>query len=330
MQDSLRPVSCHAFRSRSHIGFNLLMHDAITLPPPLQRRLDAAVDTFIYPEAGDKNRFLHPAGESALVAPDSVSWQVFKNPLALFIGGVAAVILELAEPRVRAGVWGHTTFRHDPMPRLQRTGLAAMMTVYGPRSRVEAMTGRISHMHQRISGLTHDGLPYRADDPELLNWVHATAGFGFLHAYTTYVRALDDADCDRFHEEGLCSARLYGATEAPASRLQAHALFQDMHGKLEPSAIVFEFLDLMQRVPLAPRSFRPAQRLLVKAAVGIVPAPIRALLGLGGSWDMPAWQRGIVERMGRAADRLLLRSSPAVQSCRRLGLPDEYLYTRRS
>jgi uncharacterized protein (DUF2236 family) len=305
------------------------MNDAFTLPHLLQRRLDAALDDFIYPGAEDKTRFLHPAGEPALVAPDSVSWQVFKNPLTLFIGGVTAVILELAEPRVRAGVWGHTTFRLDPMPRLQRTGLAAMMTVYGPRSQVEAMTSGISHMHQHISGLTHDGQPYRADDPELLDWVHATASFGFLHAYRNYVRALDDADCDRFHEEGQYSAYLYGATGTHASRLQVHALFQEMHGKLEPSPIVFEFLDVMQRVPLAPRPFRPMQALLIKAAVELVPAPIRQHLGLGERWSLRGWQRRIVRRMGGAADRLLLRSSPAVQSCRRLGLPDDYLYTQR-
>jgi len=29
------------------------------------------------------------------VSPESVSWRVFKNPLSLFIGGVAAVIMEL-------------------------------------------------------------------------------------------------------------------------------------------------------------------------------------------------------------------------------------------
>jgi hypothetical protein len=28
------------------------------------------------------------------------------------------------------------------------------------------------------------------------------------------------------------------------------------------------------------------------------------------------------------ADRLILRSGPPVQSCRRLGLPDDYLYRR--
>jgi uncharacterized protein (DUF2236 family) len=45
---------------------------------------------------------------AALVPADSISWRVFKNPLSLVIGGVAAVIMELAEPRVRTGVWEHT------------------------------------------------------------------------------------------------------------------------------------------------------------------------------------------------------------------------------
>ena len=67
------------------------------------------------------------------MSPDSVSWRVFKNPISLFIGGVAAVIMELAGPRVRTGVWEHTTFRVDPIRRLRRTGLAAMVTIYGAR-----------------------------------------------------------------------------------------------------------------------------------------------------------------------------------------------------
>ena len=41
--------------------------------------------------------------------------------------------MELAEPRVRSGVWEHTTFRVNPILRLRRTGLAAMVTIYGPR-----------------------------------------------------------------------------------------------------------------------------------------------------------------------------------------------------
>ena len=129
-----------------------------------------------------------PLGEPALAAPDSISWRVFKNPIALFIGGVAAVLLELAEPRVRSGVWDHTSFRTDPVRRLQRTGLAAMMTVYGPKTEAEAMIARVRHVHARIAGATPSGQAYRADDPELLNWVHATAAFGFVEAYSRFVQ----------------------------------------------------------------------------------------------------------------------------------------------
>jgi uncharacterized protein (DUF2236 family) len=101
--------------------------------------------------------FRSPAGEPALAAPDSVSWRVFKNPVSLFVGGVAAVILELAEPRVRTGVWEHSSFRRDPLPRLKRTGLAAMVTVYGPRSAAEPMIAGVRRMHDRVAGNTPAG-----------------------------------------------------------------------------------------------------------------------------------------------------------------------------
>jgi uncharacterized protein (DUF2236 family) len=292
--------------------------------------VEAVVGKFIYPDSGPKVDFANPAGEAALSAPDSVSWQVFKNPVALFIGGMAAVILELAEPRVRTGVWNHTTFRHDPLPRLQRTGIAAMMTVYGPRSRTEAMIAGVGRMHGRVSGLTPDGQAYRADDPELLVWVHATASFGFLEAYHAYARTLTDAERNSFYAEGAASSRLYGATGAPTSQQELDALFQKMRDQLEPSPIVFEFLDIMHRVPIAPRPLAAIQGLLIKAAIEIVPRWVRERLGLGERWNLRSWQRRFVRCGGAAADRILLRSGPAVQSCRRLGLPDDYLYMPRS
>src|SRR6516225_6411658 len=98
----------------------------LVLPWPLRNSLEAATQALLDPGGQSSVDFLRPAGEAALVASDSVSWRVFKNPLCLFIGGVTAVIMELAEPRVRAGVWEHTTFRVDPIRRLRRTGLAAM------------------------------------------------------------------------------------------------------------------------------------------------------------------------------------------------------------
>lgn len=301
----------------------------ITLPRPLRRSLDAAARSALFPASGPIIDFSRPPGEPALVGPDSVSWRLFKNPVALFVGGVAAVILELAHPSVRTGVWERTAFRTDPRARVQRTGLAAMMTVYGPRSQAVAMIERIGNLHRGISGVTPAGVPYRADDPELLTWVHATAGFGIREAYNAYVCPLTRAEADRFTSEGSESSRLYGATGAPNSVQDCEALFERMLPALEASAIVFDFLDLIQRAPVLPRPLASVQRLLVKAAVDSLPPAIRARLELDTAWSPQLWQRHLVRRAGALADRIPLPSSPAVQACRRLGLPDDYLYAEK-
>jgi len=272
--------------------------------------------------------FTRPTGEPALVPADSVSWQIFKNPLALFVGGVAAVILELAEPAVRTGVWEHTDFRRDPRKRLVRTGLAAMVTVYGARSVAEKMIARVVAQHERVQGVTPDGEPYRANDPRLLTWVQATAAFGFVEAYRHYVRALTPAQIDQAYAEGAPAAALYGAPDAPRSDAERQILFEAMDRRLEPSPIVFEFLEIMRAAPILPRPLRRLQPLLIRAAVEITPVRVRERLGLGTSLGLGSWQLKVVRRLGALADRMVLRRSPAVQSCRRLGLPGDYLYRR--
>src|SRR4051812_1287156 len=119
----------------------------------------------------DGRTFALPAGEPALAPADSVSWRIFKNPIALFVGGVAAVILELAEPAVRTGGWEPSGFRDDPHRRLERTAMAAMVTVYGARSVAEAMIAEVVRRHECVTGTTPAGEPYRANDPHLLTWV---------------------------------------------------------------------------------------------------------------------------------------------------------------
>jgi uncharacterized protein (DUF2236 family) len=300
----------------------------ISLPSPLQDLVEGAARKLMEPDSWGDIDFSQPAGEAALVCPDSVSWRVFKNPLSLFIGGVSAVILELAEPRVRTGVWEHTGFRVDPVRRLRRTGLAAMVTVYGARSMAEEMIARVRRMHDLVTGTTPAGEAYRANDPELLTWVQGTAAYGFLQAYHAYVRPLSSEERDRFYAEGVEAARLYGATGAPASEAEIEALFRATRGRLERSDIVFEFLAIMRNAPVLPMLLRPAQRMLVRAAMDLTPRWARTILGLDGH-GLSAWQAEVVRQAGACADRLVLVSSPAVQACRRMRLPADYLYVDR-
>lgn len=297
--------------------------------PGLSDRLVRSVRGLLEPDPDRRIDFTMPAGEPALTAPDSVSWQVFKNPIALFIGGVTAVLLELGEPRVRTGVWEHTTFRTDPISRMRRTGLTAMVTVYGARSKAEAMIAGVGRMHARVSGATPAGELYRADDPVLLDWVQATASFGFLEAYHAYVRPLSASEKNRFYAEARSAARLYGATGAPASLAELEVQFEAMRPKLEPSGIVLEFLDIVCSAPILPTPLKPFQRALVRAAVEIAPAWLREILELGDEWRLGPWEAKLVRLAGRTAERIVVAQGPAAQACRRMGLPANYLYARR-
>ncbi len=272
--------------------------------------------------------FTAPAGAPALFAPDSVTWAVMKNPVALLVGGIAAMILELAEPRVRTGVWEHTSFRTDPAGRIRRTGYAAMATIYAPEAPARALIENVNRRHERIAGVTPAGIAYRADDPELLTWVHATAAFGFLQAYRRFVRTLSADACDRFYSEGVRAARLYGAGAPPRTAQEVDALFAAMRPKLERSEIIMEALAILQRVRWLPGLARPLQALLIGAAVEIIPAWEREILGLDRG--LPFGGEALLRALGAAGEHIVLDSTPPAQACARLHLPRNYLYRHGS
>jgi uncharacterized protein (DUF2236 family) len=306
--------------------YTLAILSAIPLPGALQRYLNGTVDAFLSGQPGPRSDFARPLREEALVPAHSVSWRVLKNPISLFVGGTAAVILELAEPAVRAGVWEHTSFRKDPLRRLRRTGLAAMISVYGARSVAEPMIARIVQMHASIKGMTATGIRYSASDPRLLTWVHATASFGFVEAYCRYVSPLSAQDLDAYYHEGVPVSRLYGAIDAPRSAAEMQALIEATRPRLVPSPIIFEFLQIMHETPSLPRPLRWMQPMLLRAAVEMIPARLRESLGLSEYYGLRERERWLTKWAAASADRIVLSASPAVQSCLRLGLPINYLY----
>jgi uncharacterized protein (DUF2236 family) len=302
------------------------MFSATSLPGALQRYLNGTVDALLGGASERRGDFARPLREEALVPADSVSWRVFKNPIALFVGGTAAVILELAEPAVRAGVWEHSSFRKDPLNRLRRTGLAAMISIYGARSVAEPMIARVVRMHASVRGTTAAGIRYSANDSRLLTWVHATAAFGFAAAYSQYVQPLSAQNLNDFYREGAPVSRLYGAIDGPRSLQEMHALFEATRSWLAPSAIIFEFLKIMRETAAFPPPLRWMQPMLLRAAVELIPEWLRESLNLSEHYGLRAHERRLVKWAGACADRIVLPSSPAVQSCLRLGLPMTYLY----
>jgi uncharacterized protein (DUF2236 family) len=270
------------------------------------------------PPHGLKVDFRHPEGAPALVPAHGVSWRIFANPVTLFIGGVAAVLLELAHPQVRSGVWEHSSFRTDPLGRLHRTGYAALVTVYAPRDTARGMIDAVVRRHEQVQGNTPKGMPYHANDPQLLRWVQATAVFGFTEAFHRYATRLRDAEKSAAFAEGTTSARMYGAKHTPQDWAQWELLLRHTAAQLEGHAILAEFLQIMTQAPLMPVWLRPLQRLLLCAAVDITPEPVRSLPQLEG-YRLGRTGRVLVRGLARMAGALPIPQWPATLAAQRMG-----------
>ena len=275
---------------------------------------------------GWKIDYSQPAGEPAYLDPGSVHWRVYKNPIALAIGGVAAVLLEFADARIRSGVWDHSTYKADPIGRSKRTGVAAMVGVYGPQSAARRVIQGVTNMHARVVGETPKGEAYKALDVELLDWVSATAAYGFLNAYDRFVSPVSEADKSRFYAEGAPIARLYGVQYSPKSTADFLGMMDRLVDRFEPHPIVEEFLAIIQSGQAAPNMPRALHRALARASVSLLPPIVREKLKLGRAYDLTFFDRLALKAVGKLADRVPTKNSPPAQACRRLGLPEDFLY----
>ena len=201
-----------------------------------------------------------------------MAWRVHANPVVLAVGGIAAVVLELAEPRVRAGVWAHSNFRVDPLGRMRRTAQAALLTTFGPTAAAQAGIEAVARRHVHVNGTTPAGEPYSAQDPELADWVHVTAGYGFLTAYRRLLAPrLPPEVADRYWSEGRDVAEAYGSGDPPSTHAEALAMIRAMKPRLGPDPVIDEFLDLVGRASPLGLPGRPVQALLVQAALACLP-----------------------------------------------------------
>lgn len=275
---------------------------------------------------GWKIDYSQPVGEAALQHPASVQWRVFKNPVALGVGGVAAVLMEFADARIRSGVWDHSTYKADPIGRSKRTGVAAMVGCYGPASAARRVIQGVTNMHAKVSGATPKGEAYRALDTELLDWVAATAGYGFVNAYDRFVSPLSDVEKARFYRDGATVARLYGAQVCPSSSADFLVMMEKLADRFEPHPIVEEFLTIIQSGQAAPGTPKFLHRALARAAVSILPPLIRHKLKLGKEYDLTTFDWLALKAGGALADRRADPKSPPCQASVRLGLPYDFLY----
>jgi uncharacterized protein (DUF2236 family) len=221
-----------------------------------------------------------PLGDPGLFGPDSVTWMVHASFPGMLAGGLCSLMLQTLHPRALAGVWDHSNFRDDMVGRLRRTTRFVGGTTYAPRADAEAMIARVRAIHAGVRGVTADGAPYAADEPELLTWVHVTEAYSFLQGFQRYARVnlqADEIDC--YYDEVRRIAEALGAMRVPASAAAVGEYFRHVRPVLrfdERSHIV---LELLRRIRLPVPAAVISRELFLNAGSALLPGWAAAMLG---------------------------------------------------
>lgn len=135
---------------------------------------------------------------------DSITRRVSRENV-LLLGGGRALLMQLAHPSVAAGVDEHSDFRVRPIRRFRRTIRMTMAIIFGDRNTALAAARAVNRAHAGVKGAG-----YRAMDPDLLMWVHATLVDTSLLTYETFVSPLSQDERETFYQESKVGGELLG------------------------------------------------------------------------------------------------------------------------
>ncbi|WP_264921739.1 oxygenase MpaB family protein, partial [Tanticharoenia sakaeratensis] len=161
---------------------------------------------------------------------------------------------------------------------------------YGHRHDALEAIGRVRKIHTRIIGTLPDGTPYRADDPALLAWVHLTETISFLDAWCRFAEPrMSQIDRDAYVHDMARIGRLLGADPVPDTEFEARRQMQRSRVMLTCDMRTDTVRDLLLDQPLSLPGGRATQRLLMQAAIDLLPFWARRLHGIPSSGPgMPA------------------------------------------
>lgn len=225
----------------------------------------------------------------------------------LILGGGRALLMQLAHPKVAAGVDEHSDFRTHPIQRLRRTVRMIMAIVFGDRDTALAAARAVNQAHGRVRGKG-----YRALDPDLLRWVHATLIDSALVTYETFVKPLSAREREDFYQESKLLGELLGVPHDhfPATLRDFNEYVRAMIAqgavRVEPRAADLARLVVRPRLRLLPG---PAMVPFEVVTAGLLPPPLRQQYGFawGGA------QRRAFRLMVIALPRLVAVTPPVLR-----------------
>ncbi len=146
---------------------------------------------------------------AGLFGPDSVTWRVHSEPL-MGVAGLRALLLQALHPTAMAAIDDHSSYSEDPWGRLTRTAEFVGLTTFGTTQEAMLAGSRVRATHAKVTGVTPNGVPYAADDPQLLAWVHCCLVASYLEVVTRGGLQLTGAEQDAYIGEQVAAAMLVG------------------------------------------------------------------------------------------------------------------------
>jgi uncharacterized protein (DUF2236 family) len=257
--------------------------------------------------------------ELAYFAPGSVVRQVHADLPSMLIGGLASLMLQTLHPLVMAGVAQHSRYRDDPLGRLERTARFVGTTTFASRPDALAAIETVRRRHGSVTG-SFEGVSYAAQDPELLEWVHAAEVYSFLEASDRFgARRLDAQERDAYVEAMAQVALDLGATEVPRSTRELDAYLDQIRSQLRLTDEARQARNFILRgVGRWPHELA-TYGLLVTAAQGVLPAWARRELRL---LAIPAGDALLVRPAASALCSMLRFVAPGpARACRTASSP---------
>jgi len=262
--------------------------------------------------------------ERGLFGPRSATWEVMREPL-LILGAARALLMQSAHPLIAQGALDHSDFAKDPIGRFQRTAAWVTTVVYGTSAEAQNASRAVNLVHRKVLGaLPADhatsawapGSAYRAQDQELLRWVHASLIDAMLTTHRTVIGALKPGQGDRFVREWDAVAQLMGLS--PGSTWGSESQMRTWIDRQLRSGVALPGPGsrLVARVILAPGTTGPALAKVTSLITsGMLPPPVRAKFGIRWSPAHEAAFRSLAFtiRAARPALPRALRVSPVYQ-----------------
>ncbi|MEU9192626.1 oxygenase MpaB family protein [Streptomyces hundungensis] len=238
----------------------------------VRTRLGSALFSRVAGPDGPVNRArIHDTPGPRWFAPDSPVRTVHGDA-SMFIGGIAALLLQSLHPLAMAAVAGHSGYKGDPWGRLQRTSTFLAVTTFGAAEDAQDAVDEVRGVHARIRGTASDGRPYRADDPHLLTWVYTAEAYCFLAAHQRFgAHPLDEEGRNRYVAEAARVATALGAEDTPADLPALCRRLNTYRPELRATPAAREAARFLLLTPPLPWAARPAYGVLAANAVGLLP-----------------------------------------------------------